>query len=335
MAKLTRKPVGRSGILLWERDPHPEITVDMIVDGRAPGFIPQSLDFEVLELLLRYNFMTARQSSLALQVRDGNTEVPTHVARKVARHLQALHEVGLADRAWGRYRLKTPILQMSGDPVMARHNWVSEWIYALSSKGFTVLVRSANEWAVSWRDDWTARADTVSRKNSVEHELGRNDVALAILQAAALRDRPCPEWLGPRESYHRVAPPTPGAPWQHIEPDSVITLDTGRPLFLEYERSGRADKFLRKVRAMRMYLASGAWKERYVLSPWVVYAIPSATRSDQRFAGSFGDLAAQTRTAGTARYLLLDELAWEGGAWEATDARGQYVDFWNTVWSAT
>lgn len=335
MAKLTRKPIGRSGILLWERDPRPEITADMILDGRAPGFVPQALDFALLELLVRYNFMTTRQSSIALQVRSGDPEVPAYVARKTARHLQALHGVGLADRAWGRYRLKTPILQMGGEPIPARQHWVSEWIYALSPKGFATLVRSADEWAVAWRDEWAARADTLSRKNSVEHELGRNDVALAMLQAAAMRGRPCPEWLGPREAYHRVAPPTPGAPWQHVEPDSVITLDNGRPLLLEYERSGRADKFLRKVRAMRMYVASGAWKERYVLAPWVIYAVPSATRSDQRFAGSFGDLAAQTRTAGAARYLLLDELAWEGGAWEATNARGQYVDFWTAVWSGT
>jgi hypothetical protein len=171
---------------------------------------------------------------------------------------------------------------------------------------------------------WLLRSAGFSRKLSLEHKLGRNDVALALLDAAAVRGRPCVEWQGPREAMHRVPPPTPGAPWQQVEPDSVIVLDTGRPLLLEYERTGRTDKFLRKVRAMRLYLASGAWKERHTLAPW-----------EDRAAGSFGALAAQTRTTRAPRYLLLDELAWTSGAWEAVDGSGRTVSFWETVWSAS
>jgi len=334
MAKMTRPLRGRRAIVLWERDPAPEVSAEALMDGDAAGFRAQEDDFDLAEFALRYNVVTAAQAEAywALE-RRGRTRA-ARLGRHLRERLWALHQVGLLDRAWVRYRLKVPVTQL-GTHGLSRQDVVGEWAYALSAKGMAWLCLAENPWAVQWRDTWTPRSAGFSRKLSVEHELGRNDVALALLATAAGRGRPCVEWQGPREAVHRVAPPTPGAPWQQVEPDSVIVLDTGRPLLLEYERTGRADKFLRKVRAMRLYLASGAWKERYALPPWVVYAIPVTGRPEDRPAGSFGVLAAQTRTTGAPRYLLLDELAWAGGAWEAVDASGRTVPFWDTVWGTS
>lgn len=334
VAVMTRRPVGRSAIVLWERDPMPTVTALDLLDGRVPGYQPQDDDFDLAELVLRYNYFTAAQAEALWELNNTSAAKPRRLGIRLNERLRALYSVGALDRAWVRYRPKAAMTQM-GNKAKSRQDFVGEWVYAVSLKGMEFLCLADSEWAVQWRADWTPKSHGHSRKLSIEHELGRNDVALALMAAAAARGRPCQEWQGSREAYHRVAPPTPGAPWQHVEPDGVILLDTGRPLLLEYERSGRADKFLRKVRAMRMYLASGAWRERYVLSPWVVYAIPTVTRTERRYAGSFGDLAAQTRATGAARYLLLDEVAWEGGAWEAVDADGQYVPFWDTVWKTT
>ena len=332
MTVMLRRPVGRSAIVLWERDPMPEVTALDLLDGRVPGYQPQDDDFDLAELALRYNYFTGTQAETLWELQYEPSATPARLGRRLNERLLALHRVGVLDRAWVRYRPKAAMTQI-GAKVKSRRDFVGEWVYTLSTKGMEVLCLADNEWAVLWRADWTPKSHGHSRKLSIEHELGRNDVALALMAAAKARGRPCQEWQGPREAYHRVAPPTPGAPWQHVEPDGVILLDTGRPVLLEYERSGRADKFLRKVRAMRTYLASGAWRDRYVLSPWVVYAIPTVTRTERRYAGSFGKLAAQTRAVGAVRYLLLDEVAWDGGAWEAVDANGQYVPFWETVWA--
>lgn len=334
MPKMARKPLGRSAIVLWERDPRPEIEVASLLDGMVQGFRWQEEDFEILDLALRYNFVTADQLVRYWKIQVVDADKDVRVRRRLNSRLSKLHAMGMLDRAWIRYRFSTPVAQLGGDS-LTRSDFVGEWVYALSAKGMEVLWRNRDENALRWRDDWQPRSLGNSYKLSVEHELGRNDVVLAILESAVARGRPCMTWLGPREAYHRIAPPTPGAPWQTVEPDGVILLDTGRPLLIEYERSGRADKFLRKVRAMRLYLAGGGWKERYSLMPWVVYAIPSTTRTERRYAGSFGDLATQTRTSGASRYLMLDELAWEGGAWEARDGKGAYVPFWDTVWSTS
>lgn len=333
MPKMVRKPRGRSAIVLWERDPKPGMSAIELLDGSAPGFRLQEEDFEILDLVLRYNFATVAQLYRYWRNQVVDIDHDKRLKRRLTGRVTLLHAQGLLDRAWIRYRPKTPVAQLGGT-TLTRKDFVGEWVYALSVKGMDVLWHNGDDNAQRWRDDWQPRSLGQSYKLSIEHELGRNDVALALLEAASARSRPCAAWLGPREAYHRIAPPTPGAPWQTVEPDGVILLDTGRPLLLEYERSGRADKFLRKVRAMRLYLASGGWKERYALAPWVIYAIPSVTRTERRYAGSFGALAAQTRTSGAPRYLLLDELAWEGDVWEARDGKGDYVPFWDTVWSA-
>lgn len=334
MPKMVRKPLGRSAIVLWERDPRPDVAALKLLDGTVSGIRLQEEDFGILELALRYNFVTAAQVERQRKLLLASGEADPRLGRRLRGRLTLLHSFGLLDRAWVRYRSKLPVAQL-GDSSLSRTDFVGEWVYALSSKGMEILWRCEDANALRWRDDWQPRSEGQSYKLFIEHELGRNDVALALLEASAARGRPCSSWLGPRESYHRIAPPTPGASWQTVEPDGVILLDTGRPLLLEYERSGRADKFLTKVRAMRIYLAGGGWKERYVLPPWVVYAVPSVTRTEGRYAGSFGALAAQTRTSGAPRYLLLDELAWEGGAWEARNGKGEYVPFWDTVWSAS
>ncbi len=46
-------------------------------------------------------------------------------------------------------------------------------------------------------------------------------------------------------------------------------------------------------------------------------------------------MAAKARVAETTCYLLGDALAWTGGAWEAVDATGRAVAFWETVWSSS
>lgn len=334
MPKMVRKPLGRSALVLWERDPRPDVSAAALLDSSVSGFRLQEEDFWILELALRYNFVTAAQAERHQKMLLSDRDRDPRLGRRLRGRLTLLHGNGLLDRAWVRYRSKLPVSQL-GDVSLSRKDFVGEWAYALSSKGMDLLWRTQDENAVRWHDDWQPRSAGQSYKLFIEHELGRNDVALALLEASVARGRPCASWLGPRESYHRIAPPTPGASWQTVEPDGVILLDTGRPLLLEYERSGRADKFLRKVHAMRLYLAGGGWKERYTLMPWVVYAIPSTTRTERRYAGSFGELATQTRTSGASRYLMLDELSWEGGAWEARNSKGEYVPFWDTVWSAS
>jgi hypothetical protein len=46
-------------------------------------------------------------------------------------------------------------------------------------------------------------------------------------------------------------------------------------------------------------------------------------------------VAAKARVAETTCCLLADALAWTGGAWEAVDATGRTVAFWETVWSSS
>lgn len=320
------RSLPRQGLVVWERDPHPDITVDDILEGKTG--VGLGLDFEVLEAALRYNYLTALQFR-GLGSREEPID-PTTPAfwRRVRRRFQRLHEVGLLDRAWVRYRPKTvDSTAVAGVPL------AGEWAYAVSVKGMELLVRTNSPWARRWESDWRPRSAGESRKLSIAHELGRNDVAVAMWAEARTLGHPLIEWEGPREAYHRVAPPTPGAPWQHVEPDSVLILHTGRPLLLEYERSGRADKFLAKVRAMRMYLASGAWKERHPSTPWIVYAVPSFVRTESRESGSFGALAAQAKTLHSSRYLFVNDEQLRQGNWDAVDSDGRRVPFWPTVWN--
>lgn len=298
-----------SGIVSWVRT---EVQIDAqeILDGKIEDFLPTERDFNILEAALRYNYLTSTQIQLLCPFGD---------VRSGRRRLLRLHTIGLLDRAGFAYR-------MGGNSKR-----VGEYVYALSQTGFDMLRESGTRLAREWNGDWHPRSQGESRKLSLLHELGRNDVCLAMMGVAERRGRPIVSWLGPREAFHRVPPPTPGAQGQRIEPDSALILDTGRPLLIEYERSGRPDRFHEKLLNMRRYVSGEAWRERYLQRPWVVYAIPSGKGTQDRAYGTFGALAKQAKIGSAMRYLLLDDLSWTTGDWQATDSNGDLVDFWKTV----
>lgn len=310
----------KSGVLIWDHDKSPEVTALDLLNAKNVNYLLTERDFGILEAMLQYNYLTARQAKSLFEFSS----------RGAQDRLTTMQQIGLLDRAWGRYR-KTPVPIRNGENLDSKLQSIGEWVYSLSSKGFEVLERSGFDLARAWSGSWVPRWHGESRKSSVAHELGRNDVCIAALKAAEHIGRPILEWHGPREAYQRVAPPTPGAPWQHIEPDSVLVLDTGRPLFIEYERSGRFNRIQKKIRDMRLYLASGAWKERYPLRPWIVYALLPGTGTQRVIAGSYGGLITQVKSGGAVRYLILDQTAWEHGTWEATNSDGKVVEFWKTV----
>lgn len=318
-----------SALVWWETTPTPPVPVEelkrpaihgtMAAAADAPLLLDLDID-TILDAALRYNYVTVRQ--LALWGSESH--------RRMSRHCEKLFRIGLLDRAQIQYRIKpVPFVSPAGE-LGTREHRIWEWAYALSQWGFAFLQQQLHPLALEWASDWRPRSTGESRKLSLAHELGRNDVALACWTATHRRNRDLMAWVGPREAYHRVPPATPGGTWQHVEPDSVLVCDNGRPLYLEYERSGRPDRLLKKAQVMRYYLASNAWKERYALQPWVVYAVPSGSGTQGR-QSTYGQVAKVVQAAGANRYLILDATAWEQGHWEAYDGRGRLVSFWDTV----
>ena len=310
----------------WERGKDADkFTVTDILSGQSSGFFLVETDFEIMTAALRYNFSTARQLVILL---DGRA-----AKRDVQRRLAILHNYGLVERLWGIYRTTPMPVSLPDGSIGTKDKRIKEYIFALSQKGFDLLVRSENEYAVAWQGNWQPKAWSSSRKNSLMHELGRNDVCLAMLQALRVLGRPAIDWRGPREAFHRYVPPAPGAAAILAEPDSVLILDNGRPLFVEYERSGRPERFYRKLINMRTYIASNGWKQRYLGSPWIVYAIPVGLGTQKVTSGTYGGLVHQAVMGNAMRYLLLDQTSWETGSWDAVRSDGSIVSLWKTVLS--
>lgn len=206
-----------------------------------------------------------------------------------------------------------------------------QMVYALSRRGFEVLRRLENSLAVEWVEDWKPKSETGSQRLSVLHELGRNDVCIAICETAKARQRPVLDWEGSREGGKRFVANSTTHEWHRIYPDAVLILSNMQPLFIEYERSGRDTKFQQKVRALRAYLVSGQWQSRYPREPWVVYAIPAGVGTQGVVGGSFGGMVARAGMTGARNYLLLDEDAWTQGTWMAMTGDGKVVNFWDAI----
>lgn len=314
----------KSAIAQWERGKDADkFSVQDMLTGKSSGFFLVEDDFAILTALLRYNFSTGRQMTMLLAEETAK--------RDVQRRLLVLFNNGLIERRWGMYRTTPMPITLPNGETGTRFKNIKEYIFALSQKGFDLLAQSEEELAVAWQANWLPKALTNSRKNSLRHELGRNDVCLAMFGALRALGRPAIDWRGPREAFHRYVPGSPGAAALMAEPDSVLILDNGHPLFLEYERSGRPERFYKKMVNMRIYIAAGGWKQRYIGRPWVVYAIPDGLGTQKR--GAYGSLLKQAIMGNAMRYLLLDQASWETGTWDAVGPDGLIVPLWKTVLS--
>ena len=291
--------------IAWRRHGQPPVSLDdvMGLTSRRTSLI--DLDVAILEALLRYNFLTVSQASRLW-------ELPT---RKAERQLQRLYQWGLVDRG-----------PLPADGVGGR-----QMVYALSMRGFHVLERLENPLAVEWVEDWKPKSETGSRRLGVFHELGRNDVCIAICETAKARQHPVLDWEGSREGGQRFVANATTHEWHRIYPDAVLILENMQPLFIEYERSGRDSKFQKKVRTMRTYLVSGQWQTRYPREPWVVYAIPDGVGTQGVVGGSFGGMVAKAGMTGARKYLLMTEDAWTQGTWIAMTGDGKVVNFWDVI----
>lgn len=302
--------------IIWQRSSHP-VDIEILLAGQTPGLRLVDTDFDVLDFCLRCNYVTPTQAC----------ELGLSRSRAHAR-LGKLHQIGLLDRAW---RVYERYIDMSG----FRERRIGGWVYALSVDGFKFLSRSGNRFAKQWDGDWTARSSGEgTRKLSVSHELKRNAVLFGLLSASKQLGDLVVSWEGPRESEQYVAPRSPGAKSIILEPDGLLILNTGRPLFLEYEQSGRIDRFTNKMLSFNRYVAASGWKDRgFNLRPWVVYAVGSGEGTQERASGSFGGLVklAHQILAAERHYLFLDETAWVQGDWQATTGEGKQVPFWETV----
>jgi hypothetical protein len=135
MLRMQRPPQGRSAIALWERDPAPDVTPEALMDGRAPGVPGPG------------GRLRLGGDGAPPQPGDGGAggnllgaipswPHPAGAGRHLRQRLAALHDVGVLDRVWVRYRLKVPVTQLGAGP-LARQDVVGEWAYALSAKGMT------------------------------------------------------------------------------------------------------------------------------------------------------------------------------------------------------
>lgn len=297
----------KSGFVRWE-SPNLARSVDELL-GLGPvsgGRVLSDDEYSILEALLRYNFMTAEHGKRLWQWDIRTTQ----------RRYGRLHGYGLVVRGYVNEAGKV------GRP---------QTVYTLSQAGFEVLRRNGHVLAEEWADDWKPKNETGSQKLSVLHELGRNDVCIAILETARALGLAVVDWEGPREGTQKFLADATNHEWQRIEPDSVILLDRWQPLLIEYERSGRDSKFHKKVRAMRTYLLGKHWQTRYPREPWIVYAIPSGTGTQGLVSGSYGGMVLQAGMAGARHYVFLDDEAWERGTWLATLGDGTVTRLWDAV----
>lgn len=308
-----------SGVVLWEKGAvADQYTVAQILTGDAADFVPVEDDFMLLESLLRYNYLSGQQANRL-------------AGHDVHKRLSALFNLGLADRTWGTYRTTQVMVILKNMESANRTKHIKERVFALSQKGLDLLVEIGSELAVAWAGDWQPKSRSGSRKNSLAHELGRNDFCLAVIRAANNLGQPVIDWRGPREAFHRYSPGT-GAAALLSEPDSVLVLANGQPVLVEYERSGRVDRFYKKMMATHNYLASGGWKQRFGdVRPWVVYAIPEGTGTQMRASGSYGGLLKQAVVGNAMRYALVDQAAWEMGTWDAVTSDGTVTSLWHLL----
>lgn len=292
-------------VVRWQRYYRPLVSVDDVMGVTAHRRTLATLDVQILEGLLRYNFLTGQQASRLW-------EVPL---RTMERRLQRLFQWGLVDRG------PLPDSQAGG----------RQLVYALAERGFEVLCRLEHPLAQEWQADWQPKSQSGSQRLSVWHELGRNDVCIAIAETAKARCHPVLDWEGPRECVHKFVANASTHEWQRVDPDAVLMLENFQPLFIEYERSGRDSKFQKKVRAYRTYLVSRQWQSRYPREPWIVYAIPEGMGTQGVVGGSLGGMVARAGMSGARNYLLLDEDAWTQGTWLALTGTGDVVDFWDAL----
>lgn len=291
----------------WKRQGQVLVSLDDILGLTAHRSTLTDVDLAILEALLRYNFLTTHQASRLW-------EIPI---RTIKRRFQELFHWGLVDRG-----------PLPDDTVGGR-----QMVYALSRMGFEVLERSENPLALAWREDWKPKSETGSQRLSVLHELGRNDVCIAICETAKARQHPVLDWEGAREGGQRFVSNATTHEWHRIDPDAVLIMDNMQPLFIEYERSGRDSKFQKKVRMLRTYLVSGQWQPRYPREPWVVYAIPKGLGTQGVIGGSFGGMVARAGMTGARNYVLLDEESWTEGTWMAITGDGKVANFWDVIGS--
>lgn len=307
-------------IIHWYRYGSSPQTVQELIDTNERR--TQERDFDILNALLRYNYMTAHQISRTL-------EAPL---RSIQRRMVQLYKMGLMERARFAYQQDPyPKIQPDGS-LNTGYRPISEWVYVLSQLGMDYLEWGEEPLAKEWASAWRPKSIGSSRKLSLDHELSRNDACLSIIEEGARRNRYIIDWMGSRESYARI-PASPNGGAGAIEPDAILLLDTGRPLFVEYERSGRTTRFHSKARNLRRYFLGGYWKDQFVLEPWVIYAVSDDNNRTQNTAsGSYQGLANTAKLFGARRYLLLNENAWRDGRWSALNSEGRLVDFWDTVW---
>ena len=292
-------------MIRWQRQGSPLVTLDDVMGLTAHRSTLSETDIRLLEALLRYNFMTTAQ---AVRLWESPLRTVEHQCKR-------LYQWGLIDR--GMLPGNT-----AGRP---------SFVYALSTRGFGVLKRLDHPLAQDWVEDWRPKSETGSQRLSVLHELGRNDVCIAICETAKAMGKPVLDWEGARESGQKFVANAVTREWQRIDPDALIVLGNAQPLLIEYERSGRDSKFQKKIRSMRTYLVSRQWQTRYAREPWIVYAIPAGLGTQGVIGGSYGGMVVQAEMTGARNYLLLDEDAWTQGTWMAMKGDGAVVNFWTVV----
>lgn len=286
----------------WKHQDQPTVSIKDIVGLTEHRVNVTALDFDILEALLRYNFMTSQQAARLWKVSLRTTNY----------RFRMLFQWGLVDRG------VLPSKTIGG----------RQLVYTLSQRGYEVLKRTENSLAVAWRDDWKPKSEMGSQRLSVFHELGRNDVCIALCESAKARQHPVIDWEGSREAGQRFVANATTHEWHSIYPDAVLMLDTMQPLFIEYERSGRDSKFQQKVRTMRTYLVSQQWQTRYPREPWVIYAIPAGLGTQGVIGGSYGGMVASAGMTGARNYIIMDEDAWVDGTWTATRGDGTVGNLW-------
>ncbi|PSR27566.1 MAG: hypothetical protein C7B46_19400 [Sulfobacillus benefaciens] len=289
----------------WQHQGTPLVSLDDIMGLTAHRNTLTEMDIRLLEALLRYNFLTAAQAS----------RLWAAPLRTMDHRLKRLYQWGLVDRG----------------PLPQSAQGGRQLVYALAQRGFAVLTRLEYPLAQDWTDDWQPKSETGSQRLSVMHELGRNEVCIAIAETAAAQGKPILDWEGSREAGQKFVANSAHHEWQRIYPDAVLMLSSMQPLFIEYERSGRDTKFQKKIRALRTYLVSGQWQTRYPREPWVVYAIPAGVGTQGVIGGSYGGMVAQAGMTGARNYLMLDEEAWTRGTWLATRSDGAVINFWDAI----
>lgn len=282
------------------------VTLDDIMGLTSHRSTLSEYDIRMLEALLRYNFLTSAQGSRFLEIS----------VRVMEKRLKRLYQWGLVDRG------TLPTTSAGGG---------RQLVYALAPRGFKVLGRLENPLAQDWADDWLPKSETGSQRLSVVHELGRNDVCIAICETAKAMGQPVLDWEGAREGGQKFIANSATHEWHRMDPDAVLILSNMQPLFIEYERSGRDSKFQKKIRAMRTYLVSRQWQARYPREPWIVYAIPEGVGTQGVVGGSYGGMVAQAGMTGARNYLMIDEEAWTRGTWMATRGDGAVMNFWDVV----